>query len=270
MNKSKSVLVTGISSGIGRNTAQLLVDEGFRVFGTARHPDKVETINGVEMVELDVTKAASVDRAVQAVLRGAGDELYGLVNNAGYALVGALEETNLEEAREQFETNFFGVLHVVNAVLPIMRKQGSGRIINISSVLGEIPAPYMGIYAASKHALEGYSETLAYEVRQFGIRVSLVEPGFTKTRLGVNGKMSDTILSDYAIQRKKALTSIQRQILKGAPPRWVAEAVYHALIADPPRLRYRVGGSANLVIALKSLLPEQAFDRVVYRIFQMD
>lgn len=269
MSKRKSVLVTGISSGIGRSIAQLLVDEGFRVFGTARDPGKVELIEGGEVVKLDVTKAASVDVAVQAVLRKAGGELYGLVNNAGYALVGALEETILEEVHEQFETNFFGVLRMVKAVIPVMRQQGSGRIINISSVLGVIPAPYMGVYSASKHALEGYSETLDHEVRQFGIRVSLVEPGFTKTSLGANGKTADTVLGDYAIQRKQALASIQRQISNGANPRLVAKAVRHALTADTPRLRYRVGGSTNLVIALKWLLPEPAFHQVIRRIFQL-
>jgi short-subunit dehydrogenase len=207
--------------------------------------------------------------AVQLVLRETGGELYGVVNNAGYALVGALEETNLAESHEQFETNFFGVLRMINAVLPVMRRQGRGRIVNISSVLGIIPAPYMGIYSASKHALEGYSETLDHEVRQFGIRVSLIEPGFTKTNLVTSGKTTDTVLGDYALQRQQVLTSIQRQISNGANPRWVAEAVHHALTADTPRLRYGVGGSINLVITLKWLLPEQAFHQLIRRIFQM-
>lgn len=268
MSDRKVVLVTGISSGIGRETAQLLVKEGFHVFGTARDPRKVEIIAGVEVVELDVSNDASVDAAIQTVLREAG-QIYALINNAGYALVGALEETNLEEARGQFETNFFGVLRMVNAVLPAMRQQGSGRIVNISSVLGVIPAPYMGIYAASKHALEGHSETLDHEIRQFGVRVSLVEPGFTKTNLGVHGKATDQVLGDYAAQRNQVLAAVQRQISNGADPRSVAKAVRDALMAASPRLRYRVGGTTNMVIALKSLLPEEAFHRVVNRVFQM-
>jgi short-subunit dehydrogenase len=158
---------------------------------------------------------------------------------------------------------------MVQAVLPTMRQQGHGRIVNISSVLGVIPAPFMGIYSASKHALEGYSETLDHEVRQFGIRVSLVEPGFTKTSLGANGKTTDTVINDYATQRKQVLAAIQRQISNGANPRSVAEAVHRALMADSPRLRYRVGGSAKMVIALKWLLPEAAFHRVVSRVFQV-
>jgi short-subunit dehydrogenase len=269
MSNPKVVLVTGVSSGIGRETAQLLVKKGFQVFGTARDPHMVEAIAGVEVIELDVTNGASVDAAVKTLLEKAG-QIYALINNAGYALVGALEETNLEEAREQFETNFFGVMRMINAILPAMRQQGTGRIVNISSVLGVIPAPYMGIYTASKHAIEGYSETLDYEVRQFGIRVSLVEPGFTKTNLGVHGQGTATTLDDYAAERKQVLAAIQRQISNGANPRSVAESIHHALTADHPRLRYRVGGSTNMVIALKSLLPEEAFHEVIRRIFQVN
>ena len=192
-----------------------------------------------------------------------------LVNNAGYALMGALEETSLQEAHEQFETNFFGVLRMVNAVLPIMRQQARGRIVNISSVVGIIPNPYMGLYAASKHALEGYTETLDYEVRQFGIRVSLVEPGFTRTSLGAHGKTTVMLLSSYASQREQAMAFIQRQISHGADPRPVAEAVHRALVVPSPRLRYRVGTPVNLVIALKALLPEAAFRQVVRRVFNV-
>jgi short-subunit dehydrogenase len=238
------------------------------VFGTARDPRRVETIAGVEVIKLDVTDDASATEAVHLVLHKAG-QLQALVNNAGYALMGALEETSIQEAREQFETNFFGVLRMVNAVLPAMRQQASGHIVNISSVVGVIPQPYMGIYAASKHALEGYTETLDHEVRQFGIRVSLVEPGFKKNGLGAHGKTTDMVLGSYAHQREQAMTFIQRQVSHGANPRTVAEAVQHALIAASPRLRYRVGRPVNLVIALKWLLPEAAFHQVVRRVFQI-
>lgn len=268
MKESNVVLVTGVSSGIGRETARLLAERGFKVFGTARNPGRVQAISGVEVIELDVTEDASVAEAVHTVLTKAG-QLQALVNNAGYALVGALEETSLQEAHEQFETNFFGVLRMVNATLPIMRQQSSGRIVNISSVVGIIPNPYMGMYAASKHALEGYTETLDYEVRQFGIRVSLVEPGFTRTGLGAHGKTTRTPLGSYALQREQVITFLQRQISHGADPRPVAEAVYRALIAPSPRLRYRVGTSVKLVIAIKALLPEAAFRQVIRRVFQV-
>jgi NAD(P)-dependent dehydrogenase (short-subunit alcohol dehydrogenase family) len=176
----KVALVTGASSGIGRAIVQLLAGQGMRVFGTSRSPD-------AELIRLDVTDDASVTQAVQSVLQGT-DHLDVLVNNAGYALVGALEETSIAEAQAQFDTNLFGVLRMIRAVLPAMRRQGSGRIVNISSVAGIVPLPFQGIYAASKHALEGYTETLDHEVRQFGIRAALIEPTFTKTAIEVNSK----------------------------------------------------------------------------------
>lgn len=268
MDERKVVLVTGVSSGIGRETAQLLAERGYKVFGSARNPHRVEALPRVELVPLDVSDDVSVTEAVQSVLREAG-RLDALVNNAGYALVGALEEASLQEAHEQFETNFFGALRMVKAVLPIMRQQASGRIVNISSVVGIIPEPYMGVYVASKHALEGYTETLDHEVRQFGIRVSLVEPGFTRTGLGTNGKTTDMTLSAYAAQREQALAFIQRQIHNGADPRPVAKAVHHALTARSPRLHYRIGRPVKLAIALKGLLPEAAFYRLVRIVFQI-
>src|SRR5882757_6671232 len=139
------------------------------------------------MLRMDVTDEASVREAVQSVLQQAG-QVHALVNNAGYALAGALEETSIEEAQQQFDTNFFGVLRVIQSVLPTMRQQGYGRIVNISSVAGFIPLPYRGMYAASKHALEGYTEALDHEIRQFGIRALLVEPAFTKTDIESHGK----------------------------------------------------------------------------------
>lgn len=173
--KNKTTSVTGVSSGIGREIAQLLAARGARVFGTARNPKSAQPIPSVEMVRMEVTDDSSVNEAVQAIVRKAGP-IQHLVNNAGYAASGALEETSIDEARQQFETNFFGVLRVTNAVLPGMRQTGYGRIVNISSVVGFIPAPYMGIYAASKHAVEGYTWTLDHEVREFGVRAELVEP----------------------------------------------------------------------------------------------
>ena len=188
MIENKVALVTGVSSGIGREIAQLLVELGARVFGTVRDHRSTASLAGVELIHMDVTNDGSVTEAVRSLLLRAG-EIHALVNNAGYALLGGLEETSLSEAQQQFDTNFFGVLRMTQAVLPSMRRLGYGRIINISSILGLLPGPYMGIYAASKHALEGYTETLDHEVRTFGIRAVLVEPAFTKTNLE-NGKDS--------------------------------------------------------------------------------
>src|SRR5438477_1702972 len=167
--KNKTTLVTGVTSGIGREIAQMLAERGARVFGTARDPKPAKPIHGVEIVQMDVTDDTSVSAAVRGIEQKAGPVQL-LVNNAGYSFMGALEETSIEEARQQFETNFFGVLRVTNAILPGMRRQGFGRIVNISSVLGFLPAPYMGIYAASKHAVEGRTETLDQECRRCGGR----------------------------------------------------------------------------------------------------
>ena len=183
MTGKKIALVTGVSSGVGRATAALLSERGFRVFGTMRRPNQTNgELRNVELIALDVRENESVRSCLQRVLDQAG-RIDALVNNAGYTLIGALEETSLQEAKEVFETNFFGVLQMSQAALPKMREQGYGRIVNVGSVAGFLPMPYQGIYAASKHALEGYSESLDHEVRQFGVRVSVIEPGFVRTNI---------------------------------------------------------------------------------------
>ncbi|HEX5336932.1 MAG TPA: oxidoreductase, partial [Gallionella sp.] len=179
MSYPQVVVVTGVSSGIGRTTAEQFAARKCKVFGTVRNLAKTKPIPGVELVEMDVRDEASVKRGIQSVIDQAG-RIDVLVNNAGVSLVGSVEETSVSEAQSLFDTNVFGMLRTIQAVLPHMRAQRSGRIINISSVLGFIPAPFMGIYAASKHAVEGLSETLDHEVRKFGIRVVLVEPAYTK------------------------------------------------------------------------------------------
>src|SRR6266567_2405476 len=221
--KNKITLVTGVSSGIGREIAQLLAERGARVFGTVRNPKSAKPIPGVEIVRMEVTDDSSVSEAVQSIEQQAGP-IGLLVNNAGYSFMGALEETSVAEARQQFETNLFGVLRVTNAILPGMRQQGYGRIVNISSVLGFLPAPYMGIYVASKHAVEGYTETLDHEVRRFGVRALLVEPAQTKTNIRGNSKFAKVALDVYADERKRLTDVVQQSIEHGDDPRIVAEA----------------------------------------------
>ena len=169
-------LVTGASTGIGRVTAKALQEAGFRVFGTSRRA-AAERADGVNMLTCDVTDDASVAKLVDEVLTKAG-RIDLLVNNAGIGLLGGAEESSIAQAQALFDVNVFGVLRMTNAVLPAMRRQGKGRIINMSSILGLIPAPYNALYASTKHALEGYSESLDHELRTFGIRVVLVEPGY--------------------------------------------------------------------------------------------
>src|SRR5437660_2901591 len=179
---SQTILVTGASSGIGQSTARLLAERGFTVFGTARKPDSAKR-EPFTMLALDVRSDESVRACVAQVITKSG-RLDVLVNNAGYAMMGAAEETSVEEAKAQFETNFFGIVRMVNAVLPGMRAAGAGKIINISSLAGNTAIPFSAFYSASKFALEGYSESLWYEVRPFGITVSLVEPGFVTAPSG--------------------------------------------------------------------------------------
>src|SRR5207249_178997 len=266
--KNKITLVTGVSSGIGRKIAQLLAEQGARVFGTVRDPRSATPIHGVEIVQMDVTDDASVSAAVQSIEQKAGPVQI-LVNNAGYSLTGALEEASLTEARQQFETNFFGVLRVTNAVLPRMRQTGYGRIINISSVVGFIPAPYMGIYAVSKHAVEGYTWTLDHEVREFGVRAVLVEPAYTKSKISQNEKTAQTALKEYAVQRQRMREAIQKGIEHGDEPRLVAEAVCLAVTVKTPRLRYPVGKGV-LLSRLRRFVPASVFDRAIRKEAHLD
>src|SRR5437588_7395048 len=177
-------LVTGVSSGIGNATARTLIGRGYRVFGTARSESSPMPAR-VERVLLDVRDGASIEAGVREVLTKAG-RIDLLVNNAGGGMVGAIEETSLEQAQRLFDVNFFGAVRMTQAVLPAMRAQRSGRIVFISSIVGFLPAPFMGFYAASKHALEGLAESLDHETRTLGIRAALVEPGFMRTNIGEN------------------------------------------------------------------------------------
>jgi NAD(P)-dependent dehydrogenase (short-subunit alcohol dehydrogenase family) len=265
---NKTVLVTGVSSGIGREIAQLLAEGGARVFGTVREPQSANPIRGVEIIRLEVTDDSSVNGAVQSIVQKAGPVQF-LVNNAGYAVFGALEETSMEEARQQFETNFFGVLRVTNAILPSMRKAGDGRIVNISSVVGFLPAPYMGIYAASKHALEGYTETLDHEVRRFGVRAILIQPAYTKSKFSGNTKFARVALEAYAAERKRVNDLVEQSVQQGDDPRIVADAVRHALTAKSPGLRYPVGRGIALS-RLRRFVPDQMFDRSLRKQFYLD
>jgi len=182
MSTPKVVLITGASSGNGQATAQLLAERGHRVFGTSRNPVSAKRPSDYKLLTLDVCSEDSVKACVESVLKQA-DGIDVLVNNAGYELGGALEEISLDEAQAQFETNFFGVVRMVRAILPTMRQQKHGQIINISSLAGIVAVPFLGMYSASKFALEGYAEALRHEAKPFNIQVSLIEAGFLNTPL---------------------------------------------------------------------------------------
>lgn len=227
MNKTNPgvALVTGASSGIGRATAIALQSAGFRVFGTSRRAAK--NSDGLTMLACDVTDDASVAKLVDDVLAETG-RIDLLVNNAGMGLFGGAEESSIAQAQALFEVNAFGVLRVTNAVLPIMRRQGKGRIVNLSSVQGFIPAPYFALYASTKHAIEGYSESLDHELRPFGIRVALVEPAYTRTSFEDNLAKPDQLLDIYDAARAGVNAVVRKAMEKGDSPELVAKTVLAA------------------------------------------
>jgi NAD(P)-dependent dehydrogenase (short-subunit alcohol dehydrogenase family) len=240
------LLVTGASSGIGRAVAQAFAVRGWRVFGTDPRDAAAASGASVRGLVLDVCDHASAADAIAAVLREAG-RIDVLVNNAGIAAIGPLEEMSAEQARAVFDVNLFGAMRVTNAVLRAMRERSAGRIINMSSLSAVLPSPYLGVYAASKHALEGYSEALASEVGQFGIRVSLVEPGFVRTAIGSGAIDGSGRIADYDAVRGRAQSGIRRAVAEGG------DAVWRAATAQHPRLRYPVGRGAAFVRLLRPL-----------------
>lgn len=253
-------LVTGASTGIGRATAKALKDAGFRVFGTSRRAVS-ENPDGITMLIGDVTDDASVAKLVDEVLANAG-RIDLLVNNAGVGLLGGAEESSIAQAQVLFDVNLFGVLRMTNAVLPTMRRQARGRIINMSSVMGLIPAPYLALYSSTKHALEGYSESLDHELRAFGIRVVLVEPAYTRTLFEDNLTTPDRLLDVYDLARAGA-KAVMREAMQqvGDVPEVVAETVLKAATAAVPRRRYAAGKKARQTSFLRRFVPEAAFDK---------
>ncbi|WP_405633371.1 oxidoreductase [Streptomyces sp. NBC_00016] len=255
-------LVTGASSGIGKETALALVAAGFNVVGTSRDTSRITPLDGVTFLGLDVASDASVATVVQEV-----SELFGridvLVNNAGVGSTGAAEETSVEQAQAVFDINVFGVMRMVNEVLPHMRAQLRGRIINISSVLGFLPQPYMAAYAASKHAIEGYTESLDHEVRDHGIRALIVEPAYTRTGFEANSAKPDTPLHAYAKQRLTVDRVMAEAIRDGDAPAIVAKAIVAAATDAKPKLRYTAGPLAGRARILRRVAPAQVFDKQI-------
>ena len=261
----KTALVTGASSGIGRASAEALARAGFTVFGTSRKPNG-SNASQVSMLACDVTDEASVASLVSDVLSRTG-RIDVLVNNAGLGLFGGAEESSVAQVQRLYEVNLFGVVRVINAVLPSMRARRQGRIINLSSALGFVPAPYSAHYAGSKFALEGYSESLDHEVRNFDVRVSLIEPGTVKGNFDKSALEPDTTMATYDGGRAWVQDFYKKALLTAVTPEEVADAVL--LAATPPRhqLRYPVGKVAKQVSLLRRLLPGQVFDRILRQQF---
>lgn len=258
-NRSPVVLVTGVSSGIGRAVADAFAAKGFEVFGTSRNPRTTQPVAGVELVQLDVTDDASVAAAVSTVVQRAG-RIDIVVNNAGAGVFGAAEETSIAQAQQLFETNFFGLVRLTREVLPYLRAQRSGRIINIGSVLGFLPSPYGSLYAASKHAVEGYSESVDHETRDFGVRVSVVEPGYTNTSFEANATDADSPLDSYEAVREHVKQVIAKAVRAGDDPAVVAQTVLKAATSRTPKLRYPAGPLARRLSLLKKFAPAALLD----------
>jgi NAD(P)-dependent dehydrogenase (short-subunit alcohol dehydrogenase family) len=255
-------LVTGTSSGIGRACAVLLAERGLRVYGASR---RAEANAAFESLRMDVREDQSVHEAIDGVI-GREGRLDIVVNNAGTALAGAVEDTSTEEAKEQFEVNLFGVLRVCRAVLPGMRERRSGCIVNIGSIGGVVAIPYQGLYSASKFALEGLSESLRLEVRQFGVNVVLIEPGDHRTSLTANRRWTAGSQSNpaYRDRCERAVARMAADEQGGRDPEAIARLLYRVVNLSRPRLRYIVGPSSErAAVWLKRLMPYSVVEKAM-------
>src|SRR5215208_7150134 len=269
MMKSKIALVTGASSGIGQATAEQLAMAGYKVYGTSRRAAQAGQ-RSFEMLPLDVTSDESVEAAVREVIRLEG-HIDLLVNNAGFGVAPAgAEESSIEQAQSIFDTNFFGIVRMTRAVVPHMRRQGGGRIINIGSVLGFLPMPYGALYAATKHAVEGYSESLDHELRTWGVRVSVIEPAYTKTHFDANFLEADSKLDEYREVRAAVGKRLKEVMAAADEPGVVADVVLRAASAARPKLRYAAGGVASRLQWLRRLAPAGVMDAGIRKDLRLD
>ncbi|MFC5743701.1 SDR family oxidoreductase [Dyella tabacisoli] len=262
------VLITGASSGIGKSCAQHLQQRGYRVYGTSRgavFPNEVSA-GEVAMIPMDVRSQASVEQAVQWILAREG-RLDIVVNNAGNGIAGAIEDTSIAEAQAQFDTNFFGMLRVCHATLPVLRRQGSGYLINVSSIAGRIGVPFQGLYSASKFAIEGLTEVLRAEVRPYGVRVALIEPGDFHTGFTVQRCIAAAaqVPGSYSERFRTALSVMEKDETRGATPEAIAQLLERIINTPSPKLRHLVGPAAQKlsVSLIQKLLPQKTFEAII-------
>ncbi len=265
----KVALVTGASSGIGEATARRLAGAGYKVFGTSRRGAQAGE-RSFALLPLDVTSDESVAALAEDVMRLEG-RVDLLVNNAGFGVApAAAEESSLDQARSIFDTNFFGLVRMTRAVVPHMRAQGGGRIINIGSVLGFLPMPYMALYSATKHAVAGYSESLDHELRTFGIRVTVVEPAYTKTPFDANALEPDSKRDEHRETRAALASKLAELVASGDDPTVVADVVLKAASAARPQLRYTAGSAAGRLRLLRRFAPAGVLDAGIRKNLQID
>lgn len=276
MTNVKNILITGCSSGIGLNVAAGLKSRGYRVFASARKEQDVENLQrrGFEALQLDLDESSSIDRAVEQLFESTDGRLYALFNNGAYGQPGAVEDLSREVLRKQFETNLFGWHELTCRVIPTMRSQGEGRIIQNSSILGFITLPYRGAYVASKYALEGLSDTLRLELAGSGVHVSLIEPGPIESRFRENAhsmfeKHIDRLNSVHRQHYQGVISRLEKQG-HAAPFTLPAEAVFkkvvHALESRNPKPRYHVTFPTHLFAVLRRLLSSRSMDRLLLRV----
>jgi NAD(P)-dependent dehydrogenase (short-subunit alcohol dehydrogenase family) len=274
--KKKVAVVTGSSSGIGLETSLLLARRGFDTYATMRNFSKSRTIMDLaekallplQVVELDVNSDVSSVKYVFEKIIQEKKRIDVLVNNAGYALVGAIEDLSINEIKAQFETNLFGVIKCIQSVLPIMRKQQSGTIVNVSSIAGRIGFPLTPAYVSSKFALEGLSESMRYELAQFGINIVLIEPGVVKTSFGNNLKIGQMVTnsgSAYTQIMQKRIAGFKPRFEKGIPPLEVAKIIVKAATSERPEPRYLVGDDATMQMQTKKNMSDSEFEKLMIK-----
>lgn len=266
MAEEMVVLVTGASSGIGKSIAALLSSKGYKVYGTSRNPSNGAT--AYEMLKLDVNSDESVRSCISLIMKKSG-RIDVLVNNAGYAMTGAIEELSISESKSQFDTNFFGMLRVTNEVLPIMREQSAGRIINMGSLAGSIPVAFQGMYAATKAAVLAYSDALRKEVKNLNIKVSVIEPGFFNTKIIEKNVDSSKRIEEYRIPKERVLSKLRNALKNGGDPQLIAETVFKIIESPSPRLRYPIG-KEKIFLPLKKFGPEPVSEYFERKYWELD
>lgn len=271
MKTNRVILITGASSGMGRVTAEYLASKGYKVYGVGRSfkglKERIEqdnTSSNFEEIYMDVTDEQCISEVIDYIVKKEG-RIDVLFNNAGMGIAGAIEDTSIEEAKLIFETNFFGMLRVCKQVLPIMRKQKQGYIVNTSSIMGIMGLPFQGFYSATKYAIEGFSETLRYETKEFGIKVALIEPGDFATGFTANRKrVAKSSNSVYRQKFEKNMEIIEKDENGGCNPMLFAKLVEGVINNPSPKVRYLVGYKMQkLAVKLKKVLPQRTFEKMI-------
>ncbi len=263
----KVALITGASSGIGKETAKLLIQNGFTVYGAARRIDKMADLKdiGVKLLAMDVTNDDSMAAGVNEIL-STENRIDVLINNAGYGSYGALEDVPISEAKYQFEVNIFGLARLTQLITPTMRKQDSGKIINISSIGGSLGEPHGAWYHATKYAVEGLSDSLRMELKQFGIDVIIIKPGAILTewnqiaRENLIKVSGNSAYKDLAVKHAKMLEKADEQ---GSQPIVVAKTILKATLSNNPKTRYSTGGGAKIILFIRKILSDKMFDKLM-------